>query len=108
MRTLEDFMNKLTDMDSGWWPFLYLRPSKDEEIDNATLLKMAICFGPLYGSLLASLAWFITRQFSPWAIVGNIVFMSIAFFLIYKFTFAIFWNRRVRRMRASSAPSNES
>lgn len=101
MRILEDFMNKLTDMDSGWWPFLHLRPQKDKKIDNAVLLKMSACYGPLYGLLLALLASLLTRQFSFWSIVVNIVFMSIVFFPVYKFTFAIFWNRRTRRLQAS-------
>ncbi len=108
MRIIEDFMNKLTDMDSGWWPFLHLRPQKDKEIDNAALLKMSWYYGPLYGLLLALLESFLTRQFSFWSIVGNIVFMSIFFFAGYKFTFAIFWNNRARRLQASPAISDKT
>ncbi len=37
MRTLEDFLNRLTDMDSGWWPFLYLRPETGLLMDNRIL-----------------------------------------------------------------------
>ena len=40
MRKLEDFLNSLTDMDSGWWPVLFLRPPKDKEIDNRLLLRL--------------------------------------------------------------------
>ena len=102
MRALEDFMNRLSDMDSGWWPFLHVRPQKDKPMDNSVLLKMSACYGPLYGLVLGLLAAIGIQQFSLWVIVGNIVLISVVFFPLYKFTFAILWNRRARRLQASS------
>jgi len=100
MNWLENAMNYLTDMDGGWWPFLRLRPAQHERMNNGHLLKMALHFGPLYGLLV--FAWYVFVGLVAlsilWAVVC--VLTSIAFFFgAYKFTFAIFWNRRAKRLQ---------
>ena len=103
MRTLEDFMNRLTDMDSGWWPFLYLRPETSQLMDNRILLKMSIYFGPLYGAILSFLPVLFKRaEFSLSSVVASAVIVTILFFPLYKYTFALFWNRRARRLQAQT------
>jgi hypothetical protein len=51
MTPLQIKMNKLTDMDSGWWPFLGLRPKKEAVMNTRLLLKMTALFGSLSGAL---------------------------------------------------------
>jgi len=106
MSKLENFMNRLTDMDSGWWPFLRLRPEMDQPIDNRLLLKMSICYGPLYGVIL-SLVVIPRISVLSWLTVAagvllNIALFTVLFFAFYKYTFAIFWNRRARRLQDST------
>src|SRR5437899_79633 len=99
MGRLEDTMNWLTDQDWGWRPFLFLRPRKDQDMDNATLLKIACCGGPATGGLvLLSLRVLFRRSITMSIALNCIVACSIAFFLAYKFTFAVYWNRRARRL----------
>jgi hypothetical protein len=99
MHAFENFMNRLTDMDSGWWPFLYLRPDKSQLIDNRRLLKMSVYFGPLYGAILSLLPFLLKRgEFSLIFVMANVIAMTALFFFFYKYTFALFWNRRARRM----------
>jgi hypothetical protein len=96
---LEEMMNAQTDMDMGWWPVLYLRPAKDKDIDNKILLRLTLFFGSVLGiffCLPAALlpigsTWpnLILAFFTGWAV----------FFLLYKFTYAYFWNRRAKRLR---------
>jgi hypothetical protein len=105
MSRLENSMNFLTDQDWGWRPFLFLRPEKDRDIDNVVLLKMASCFGPS-AVLVALLVLFllgygITARDTSLFVAGG----WIAFFIGYKFTFAIFWNRRAKRLRSLGAQS---
>jgi hypothetical protein len=45
MRRIEDFMNWLTDKDWTWEPVLSLRPSKDQDIGNRTIFRLAPIFG---------------------------------------------------------------
>jgi len=56
MPAFEDWMNRLSDMDSGWWPFLSQRPPKDVLIDDAKLLSMSVRFGPTYGAVITAAA----------------------------------------------------
>ena len=97
---IENFMNKLTDMDSGWFPVLFLRPTKDKDIDNVVLVKLSLVFGSAIGVILLLLNFTKEVGFS----LGNVVFSMLAgwviFFVLYKLTFAYFWNRRARRIRS--------
>ena len=103
MQTLEKQMNRLTDMDSGWWPFLHLRPKQDQEMDNAKLLHMSIYFGPFYGLLLSLAVSLALGSFSAVASVACIAATTLYFLFAYKFTFALFWNRRARRLKREAA-----
>jgi hypothetical protein len=106
MRRIEDFMNRLTDKDWTWEPFLELRPPKDRDIDNRIILKLARWFDCIPTAFV-----FLSGAFghlSPFTIrhllfivllgCGLILFGYVGFFVIYKFTFAYFWNRRARRL----------
>jgi ABC-type uncharacterized transport system permease subunit len=100
MNTLEEFMNRLTDKDSGWWPFSYLKPEKSTPMSNAILIRMSIHYGPFYGALLAILlALTHKRELRLAFFLGNIVFMTVSFFILYRCTFAVFWNRRAHRLQ---------
>jgi hypothetical protein len=102
MSRAEEFMNRLTDMDSGWWPFLKLRPSKDREMDNVILLRMTAHYGPFYGLLFAVAHVLLIQQFEVRIIVGWLAWMTVFIFVGYKYSFAIFWNRRARRLRKAA------
>jgi len=106
MSTFENFMNRLTDKDSGWWPFIYLRPEKSTPMSNAVLIRMSIHYGPFYGALFSLLPFLTLKsQFSLTLLFGNIAAMTVFFFIVYKWTFAVFWNRRAHRM-AEKSPKN--
>lgn len=104
MKPIEDFMNRLNDMDWGWWPLVSLRPPKDREIDNRLLLKLSPVFGGVSG--LIGFLYCVMRHLTP-ATAGRAVFFYLigcaVFFVVYKFTFAHFWNRRARRLRSLPA-----
>jgi len=99
MNRLEHFMNKLADMDWGWWPFLSLRPPQDKDIDDKVLLKMALAFGSLVG-VICSLADIALSARVSWS-HAILFFVAgwILFFVLYKVSFAYFWNLRAKRLR---------
>ena len=99
-------MNSLTDQNWGWRPFLFLRPDKNQDISNAVLLKMSFYFGSSVAVLLLLLRFLIERTITPVSIAAVVLGCWLAFFLAYKFTFAIFWNRRARRLRTLEAHTN--
>jgi hypothetical protein len=104
MPAFEDWMNRLSDMDSGWWPFLSQRPPKDVLIDDAKLLSMSVRFGPTYGAVItaAAMGTGAVERSVAMAAVG-IAWCSVVFYLSYKFTFAVYWNRRARRLQSLSS-----
>ena len=70
---------------------------------NAVLLKMTLCFGSSLAVLLLLLLLLVERSITPASIAVVAFGCWVGFFLAYKFTFAIFWNRRARRLRTLEA-----
>lgn len=100
---IEDTINRLTDIDAGWWPFVRLRPARNQRMDNRRLLKMALHFGPPYGLLV--FAWYAFVDFvpaSPLAAAACVLGAIVFFFVTCKFTLAVCWNRRAARLQAKS------
>jgi hypothetical protein len=103
MRRLEDFMNKLTDADWGWWPFLRLRPPPHVEMDDFLLLRLAIFGGCFLGLVLFyPLSRILNLPASLFSALLGVLLCSIFFFVGYKFSFAYFWNRRARRLQRAA------
>jgi hypothetical protein len=98
MKKIEDVMNNLTDSDMSWWPFLFLRPAKNECMDNIVVAKMSFCFGILYSLVILTLLSVLGRSINM--IFGGvlIIFFMVIFFVLYRFIFSIFWNRRAKRL----------
>jgi hypothetical protein len=106
---LEQALNDLSDKDSGWWPFLWLRPAHHEVLTNRKIALMSAFYGPICGNLTALALVFATggsstggialrgvEAFAAWSLG-----CALLFFVLYRFTFALAWNRRARR----SAPA---
>lgn len=90
MNKFVDLMNSLTDMDWGWWPFLFLRPQKNEYMNTVVVMRISAFFGTFAGVGIGILQ----RGFSLSGIAEAIVFVTIFFFVVYRLTFAVFWNMR--------------
>jgi len=99
MDKIEDFMNRLTDMDWGWWPVLSLRPAKDKDIDNMLLLKLSLVFGAVVGVILLLVIVVSTGTMTLGVFLSCIITGWLLYFVINKITFVYFWNRRARRLR---------
>ena len=96
---IESFMNILTDMDWGWWPVLSLRPPKDRDIDNQTLVKLTLVFGSIVGFIFLLIVLTSTGTITLGSFLVSVVSGWLLYFGVNKFTFAYFWNRRARRLR---------
>jgi hypothetical protein len=102
---LEDAMNRLADIDAGWWPFLRLRPVRHQFMDNARLLRMALYYGTLYGLLV--FVWYLLigyvalSPFAPLWAAACVLAFALYFFVACKFVVAACWNRRAARLQAA-------
>ena len=104
MNKLIDFMNKLTDMDSGWWPLVRCRPEKNAYIDAGVLIKIT----PFFGSVLGMLPILRFTEFrSPIGVLICLAVGWISFFLLYRFTFAVAWNIRADRLNKDTMPPDK-
>ncbi len=105
--SLEDFMNRLTELDWGWWPVVFLRPPKNKDIDNRVLFKMTLFFGTVAGVAIWLILYWRFKVTAWSSIALTFILGWFLFFLGYKLTFAYFWNRRARRLRKSDKKSIE-
>lgn len=97
--------NRLTDMDWGWWPFLYLRPPPEERMSVQRVALMSVHFGPVTGLILGGLVLLrhpSLRDSMPRVLIGAVAVCTIVYFAVYLVTFAYCWNLRAARLAASS------
>lgn len=99
MRKIEDLANRLTDMDWGWWPFLALRPREDQDLNTARVARLGIALGVFYGTLLVVALHFSGRTLTIPQGVLMVAGISAGFLVVYRLTFAVFWNMRAQRLR---------
>jgi len=100
MKALVKLMNWLTDMDWGWWPLLSARPPKDRPIDSAVVAKITPFFGTGAGLLIAVIEHHLA---SPLRVALDVLVGGAAFFILYRFTFALAWNSRARLLSHNPA-----
>lgn len=101
MSKIEKIMNAISDVDWTWWPFLFLRPAKDQFIDNSRLIKISIAFGSITGVLLFFIIFlYKLRNPSGFNFALSIFITWVLFFAAFKFTFAHFWNLRAGRLKS--------
>ena len=96
---MQKFMNKLTDMNWGWWPFLFLRPKKTEYMTSKIVAKMSLYYGLTYGFFIYIITIPKMEKFNMLEALIFLLIVCIAFFIIYRLSFAYFWNRRVDEIR---------
>src|SRR5262245_40361023 len=100
-QAFEDAINELSDKDSGWWPFLFLRPTQAERMNSARVLLFAVLYG-LPVALLGNIAMKVTHERPELHPLVFPVAVILGFFALYRWTFAWCWNRRAERLSVTS------
>jgi hypothetical protein len=95
---LEKSVNRVSDMDSSWGPFSFLRPQIDETFTLSLAMKLGICFCP-FPFLLALVLQLSGGYLNILALLGTPLVSSVVIFLTYGSFVRYFWNRRARRLR---------
>jgi hypothetical protein len=100
--SFERLMNFISDADHGWWPFLFMRPEPDERMTTVRVAALAV----LYGLLPAVFVNAVVRVTGENAdSLHPLLFplgAVLAFFAVFRFTFAACWNRRAERLKRRS------
>ena len=90
----------LSDKDFIWWPFSFLKPARDEEIDLQKQLLMTACFGG--GSyLMLMVVSIMNNDFDIGAQLKTLFTLLSVFFCWFMLVTRPLWNARAKRLRAT-------
>jgi hypothetical protein len=102
LNQIEEMINWVNDNDREWWPFLFLRPREHERFGSRRVFALAVLHGFFAGMLanvvIALTASSVGPRISVWTFP---VLTTLLFFVVYRSTFAYFWNRRADRLSSS-------
>ncbi len=98
----EEVLNQLNDLEAQWWPFLFLRPEPYMPISSVRVLGLATLHGVFLGMVVNILVALQGATVNPATFP---VLTTLAFFSVYRTTFAFCWNRRAARMRCTTKSS---
>ena len=98
LNKIVDFHGWLSDKDFIWWPFSFLRPRRDEEIDLKKKIFMALCFGGASSLMLTTVA-IMNNAFDFSSQIKTLFILLTIFFLWFSLVTAPLWNIRARRIK---------
>jgi hypothetical protein len=110
---VEAMLNWVSDQDTQWWPFLFLRPAQHERLGSRRVAAVSLLLGLFFG-MLTNVAMALTHSraaselgvlaLPPWLTLP--LATSVLFFAFFRLTFAASWNRRARRLAVNVARSH--
>lgn len=105
IQTFEVIHNTLSDQDWVWWPFLFLKPKKDQKITQILIFKMIPCFS-IYMVLFRLIMSGLFNGVLPSSndILKTFVTAFVFFFIWFNVITATLWNRRAERLKKISTP----
>jgi hypothetical protein len=95
---LERFVNFVSDRDSEWGPLLFLRPERDERMTSARVALLSILYGVVAGVAVNAVVRLTGERAESLHPLFFPASVTLAFFVVYRFTFAFGWNRRAERL----------
>jgi hypothetical protein len=93
---LEEITNTVNDSNGQWWPFVFLRPRPDQRLTTLRVALLALLYGGFVGTLGNLLLLLLGKRMHPAALP---VAAIAGCFVLYRFIFALCWNRRATRMQ---------
>ncbi len=97
LESLEAFVNELNDADHAWWPFLFLRPGREERMTSRRVAALAGLYGVGAGLLVNVLIRLGLGGSEPSPLLFPLA-ATVGFFALFRLTFAACWNRRAERV----------
>lgn len=96
---LEGMLNWVSDHDREWWPFLFLRPAPEQRMGSLQVALFSALHGVFWGMLANALVAITSRgDAAQLSVVTLPACTTVAFFVVFRLTFAHCWNRRARRL----------
>jgi hypothetical protein len=102
MDQLEAAVNEVSDTDWSWWPFLWLRPEKQERLAFWRIASIAMLYGlPVSALVEVGIKLQYAATLPELAATG--LFFPLLFVILGSVLVAPMWNRRADRLRARRA-----
>jgi hypothetical protein len=96
---LECAAHRVMDREHEWWPFTFLRPEPEAYFTSLRVTALSCLYG-LPAALFAVLtARIMGDPLRTMHLPTLLAFACGAFFVLYRSTFAYFWNRRAERLQ---------
>lgn len=89
---------KLLDYDPNWFPFLELRPKKEEAMSEQMLVKATLGFGVGYGAVTSLVIYVVSGELER--SLFAFFFISVSVGLMYRYAYAPAWDNRARVLRS--------
>jgi hypothetical protein len=100
---VEQMVNWVSDNDREWWPFLFLRPREEERMGSRRVFALSVLHGFVAGMLANVVLALTAGPEGPGVSIWMFpVWTTMVFFVVYRATFAYFWNRRAQRLTGAA------
>jgi hypothetical protein len=96
-REIEEMTNSVSDLDREWWPFGFLRPARCMRMSSLRVAFIAALYGVFVG-MLANVMVAVSIGVGDRSPLTMPLYTTVGFFIVYRLTFAYFWNRRAERL----------
>jgi hypothetical protein len=100
---LERLANHVSDTDHEWWPFLFLRPERDERMTSRRVALLAALYG-VFAGLLVNIVLRLTGEHGGLSPLAFPAATTLGLFAVFRLTFAASWNRRAARLSRGERP----
>lgn len=97
---IDKSINRLSDMDWMWWPFLSSRPAKKDIINNFSVFKSTALCGTFVAVTTTIFIMILTRDRTIlWVAFWTCMGIAWPLFFVMKLPVTMAWNRRAKHLR---------
>ena len=99
----EETFNQVTDSESHWWPFGFLRPDPVARFTTRRAAALAVLQGVPIGMCLLLVDGVARHAVVRLTLSEFLLVVCAVVFVAHRFTLAYFWNRRAERLAKHGA-----
>lgn len=99
---LEAVVNEVSDKDWSWWPFLWLRPEKQQQLTFVRMASISMLYG-VPASAVLGLGIRLQYAETIAELIATSLFFPLLLLFVSTVVVAPMWNRRADRLRARQA-----
>ena len=102
IESFEELANWVSDREHNWWPFGALQPKPEQRMSNGRVVMLSMAYGIPAALFAVVLGKILGEAPEPRHLVLLPLCACVGFFIVYRTTFAYFWNRRAGKLQTLS------